>query len=78
MAVVSSQGGTQWARRLGLQVEKPLEAPRGRLIAAGRMHDHDHEWSDHSRRVLALARRQIHAGRVLDAFALVSFSERFS
>ena len=74
MAVASGQGGTQWVRRLGLRVEKPLEAPRGRLIAAGRMHDHDHEWSDHSRRVLALARRQIHAGRVLDAFALVSFA----
>ena len=73
VAVASGQGGTQWARRLGLQVEKPLEAPRGRLIAAGWMHDHDHEWSDHSRRVLGLARRQIHAGRVFDAIALVSF-----
>ena len=73
VAVASGQGGTQWARRLGLQVEKPLEAPRGQLIAAGRMHDHDHEWSDHSRRVLGLARRQIHAGRVFDAIALVSF-----
>ena len=51
-----------------------MEAPRGRLIAAGRMHDHDHEWSDHSLRVLGLARQQIHAGRVFDAFALVSFA----
>jgi len=76
VVVASGQGGTQWARRLGLQVEKPLEAPRGRLIAVGRMHDHGHEWSDHknSRRVLGLARRQIHAGRVFDAFALVSFA----